>query len=177
MSKAFILIICESGSDDYIITKLRAIDRITYAYSVFGLYDIIAQMRSISQENLESIITKKIRKLGKILKTITLLAEEKTEVLDEIFTKKQENLKGIDVVNAFIMVNCKNMDEYNTLRDLSKIPEIIDGDIILGHDVIMCKVSAPTYNDIEDVVTKKIRKLQGINSTMTLNVIPHKENN
>ena len=53
----------------------------------------------------------------------------------------------------------------------------MDADVILGHDVIMCKVSAPTYNDIEDIVTKKIRRLQGINSTMTLNVIPSKENN
>ena len=176
MSKAFILIICESGSDDYIVRELRSIDSVTYVHSVFGPYDVISQIRSASQESLESIITKKIRKLGKILKTITLLTEERTEVLDEIFIKKQENLKGQDVVDAFIMVSCKNMDEYNTLHDLSKIPEVTDGDIILGHDVITCKVSAPTYNDIEDVVTKKIRKLQGINSTMTLNVIPSKEN-
>lgn len=176
MSKAFILIICESGSDDYIVAKLRSIDGVTYANGVFGPYDVIAQIRSASQENLESIIAKKMRKLGKILKTITLLTEERTEVLDEIFTKKQESLKGKDVVDAFIMISCKNMDEYNTLHDLSKIPEVMDADIILGHDVIMCKVSAPTYNDIEDIVTKKIRKLQGINSTMTLNVIPSKNN-
>ena len=177
MSKAFILITCESGSDEYIVTKLRSIDSVTYAHGVFGSYDIIAQIRSTSQENLENIITKKIRKLGKILKTITLLAEERTEVLDEIFSKKQENLKGEDIVDAFIMVSCKNIDEYDTLYDLSKMPEVTDGDIILGHDMIMCKLSAPTYNYIEDVVTKKIRKLQGINSTMTLNVIPSKVNN
>jgi DNA-binding Lrp family transcriptional regulator len=176
MPKAFVLIICESGSDDYIVTKLRSIENVTYAHGVFGSYDVIAQIRSVSQENLESIITKKVRKLDKILKTRTLLTEERTEVLDEMFIKKQENLKGKDTVDAFIIVSCKNMDEYNTLHELGKIPEVMDGDIILGHDVIMCKASAPTYNDIEDVVTKKIRKLQGINSTMTLNVIPSKEN-
>lgn len=177
MSKAFILINCESGYDDNIITKIQSIDGVTYVHGVFGPYDVIAQMYSVSRENLENIVTKKIRNLGKILKTITLLTEERTEVLDEIFAKKQEILKGKDVVDAFVMVSCKNMDEYNTLHDLSKIPEVIDGDIILGHDVIMCKVSAPTYNDIEDVVTKNMRKLQGINSTMTLNVMPHKKNN
>lgn len=69
------------------------------------------------------------------------------------------------------------MNEYDTLLNLSKIQEVIDCDIVLGHDVIMCKVAAQTYNDIEDVVTKKIRKLQGITSTMTLNVIPDKKIN
>jgi len=176
MSKAFVLIICESGSDDYIVAKLRSMDGVTHAHGVFGLYDVIAQIRSASQEDLEDIIAK-MRKLGKILKTMTLLTEERTEVLDEVLTKKQESLKGEDVVDAFIIVSCKSMNEYNTLHDLSKIPEVMDADVILGHDVIMCKVSTPTYNDIEDIVTKKIRRLQGINSTMTLNVIPSKENN
>ena len=175
MPKAFVLIVCESGSDENIVTTLRSIDGVTYAQGVFGPYDVISQMYSNSQENLESIITKKIRKLDKILKTRTLLTEERTEVGNEIFAKKQETLKGKDTVDAFIMVNCKNIDEHNTLHELAKIPEVTDCDIILGHDVIICKVSSPTYNEIEDVVTKKIRKLQGIDSTMTLNVIPSKK--
>lgn len=176
MAKAFVLMVCKPGSDDYVVSKLRSMETVTSAHGVFGSYDVIAHLNSDFPENLENVITKKIRKLEKILKTITLLTEERTEVLDEIFTKKQENLKGKDTVEAFIIVNCKSMDEYDTLHNLSKIPEVMDGDIVLGHDVIMCKVSAPTYNDIEDVVTKKIRKLQGINSTMTLNVMPNKGN-
>ena len=175
MAKAFVLIVCESGSDDYVVSKLRSIETVTSANGMFGPYDVIAQLNSDSIENLENVVTKKIRRLEKILKTITLLTEKRAEILDEVFVKKQKDLKGKDAVEAFIIVNCKNMNEYDTLLNLSKIQEVIDCDIVLGHDVIMCKVSAPTYNDIEDVVTKKIRKLQGITSTMTLNVIPDKK--
>jgi len=58
------------------------------------------------------------------------------------------------------------------LSDLSDIPEVIEGDIVMGSYDIMCKVAAPTYNDISDVVTKKIRKIQDVRTTITLNVIP-----
>ena len=109
MSKAFVLIICESGSDDYIVTKLQSIENVTYAHGVFGPYDVIAQIHSISQAILEGIVTKKIRKLDKIIKTRTLITEERTDVWDEMFAKKQENLKDNDTVDAFVMVSCKNI--------------------------------------------------------------------
>ncbi|NDB47376.1 MAG: AsnC family transcriptional regulator, partial [Nitrososphaeria archaeon] len=38
----------------------------------------------------------------------------------------------------------------------------------------ICNVMAPTYTEISDLVTKKIRKLPGIKSTVTLNVIGQK---
>jgi len=49
---------------------------------------------------------------------------------------------------------------------------VVEGDIVLGSFDILCKVSAPANNDISDVVTKKIRKIQNMKSTVTLNVIP-----
>lgn len=177
MVKAFVLLVCESGSDDYVVSKLRSMETVTSASGMFGLYDVIAQLNSDSLETLENVVTKKIRRLEKILKTMTLLTEKRDEVLDQVFVKKQKDLKGKDTVEAFVIVSCKNMTEHDILLNLSKIQEVTDCDIILGHDVIMCKVSAPTYNEIEDVVTKKIRKLQGIVSTMTLNVIPDKKIN
>jgi len=73
---------------------------------------------------------------------------------------------------AYIAINCKKTLESEVLRDLSDIPEVIEGDIVLGSFDIMCKVSAPTYNDISDVVTKKIRKIKDVRTTITLNVIP-----
>jgi DNA-binding Lrp family transcriptional regulator len=177
MAKAFVFIVCEPGSDDYVVSKLLSIETVTSAHEVFGSYDVIAHLNSDSLENLENVITKKIRRLDKILKTITLQTEKRAEVLDEVFLKKQKDIQSKDTVESFIIVSCKNMNECNTLVNLSKIEEVTDCDIVLGHDVIMCKVSAPTYNDVEDVVTKKIRKLQGITSTMTLNVIPNKKVN
>ncbi len=73
---------------------------------------------------------------------------------------------------AYIGIHCKRSYENEVLLDLGEIPDVVEGDIVLGSFDIMCKVSAPTYNDISDVVTKKIRKIQNVKSTITLNVIP-----
>ncbi|MGI0009435.1 MAG: Lrp/AsnC ligand binding domain-containing protein [Nitrosopumilaceae archaeon] len=177
MAKAFVLINCEPGSDDYVVSKLRSIETVKSAYGIFGLYDVIAQLESNSEENLENDITEKVRNLEKILGTTTLIAESGTDMLAEIFAKKQENLKDKNTAKAYVVIRSDKVDEYNILHDLSKIPEVIDGNAVVGYYEIICKVAAPTYNDIEDVITKKIRKLNNVNSTVTLNVIPYKRNN
>ena len=41
----------------------------------------------------------------------------------------------------------------------------------IGSYGIISKVAAPTYNDISDIVTKKIRRIENIKDTITLNVI------
>jgi DNA-binding Lrp family transcriptional regulator len=57
------------------------------------------------------------------------------------------------------------------LQELEKIPEIVEADNLIGSFEIICKLAAPTYNEISDIISKKIRKLPNIKSTITLNVI------
>jgi DNA-binding Lrp family transcriptional regulator len=57
------------------------------------------------------------------------------------------------------------------LQNLKDIPEVIEADILVGSYEMICKIVAPTYNEISDVVSKKIRKLGNIKSTITLNVV------
>jgi DNA-binding Lrp family transcriptional regulator len=42
---------------------------------------------------------------------------------------------------------------------------------LIGSFEILCTIVAPTYNEISDVVTNKIRKIPNIKSTITLNVV------
>ena len=174
MLKAFILINCEPGSDDKVIEDLQVMDGVISTLGTFGSYDVISLLHSESQEKLDDIITKKMRKLEKIQKTTTLLVEKRSNEIDELFNKKQEQQKNRNLAEAFVIVRFKPVLEGNILYNLGKIPQIIDGDTVVGEDEIICKVVAQTYNEIEDVVTKKIRKLEDIVSTMTLNVIPAK---
>jgi hypothetical protein len=51
---------------------------------------------------------------------------------------------------------------------------VVEGDLVVGYYEVICKVASPTYNDIGDIVTKKIRRLADISSTVTLNIIPSK---
>ena len=72
MTKAFVLINCELGSEEQIISELKTFSDITQVRGTFGAYDIIAEVSSESIEKVRETITWKIRKIEKIRSTLTL---------------------------------------------------------------------------------------------------------
>ena len=72
MSQAFVLINCELGSEEQIISELKTFSDITQVRGTFGAYDIIAEVSSESIEKVRETITWKIRKIEKIRSTLTL---------------------------------------------------------------------------------------------------------
>ena len=76
MAEAYILINCEIGSDEDVITELKAVDGIKEVHGTFGAYDILAKIESAQVEDLRETITWKIRKIDKIRSTLTLMGIE-----------------------------------------------------------------------------------------------------
>ncbi len=76
MAEAFILINCEIGSEEDVITALKNIDSIKEVHGTFGAYDILAKIESPQVEDLRETITWKIRKIDKIRSTLTLMGIE-----------------------------------------------------------------------------------------------------
>ena len=76
MAEAYILINCEIGSEDEVITALKNIDSIKEVHGTFGAYDILAKIESTQVEDLRETITWKIRKIDKIRSTLTLMGIE-----------------------------------------------------------------------------------------------------
>ena len=76
MAEAYILINCEIGSEEEVITALKNIDRIKEVHGTFGAYDILAKIESPQVEDLRETITWKIRKIDKIRSTLTLMGIE-----------------------------------------------------------------------------------------------------
>ena len=76
MAEAYILINCESGSEEDVITALKNIDSIKEVHGTFGAYDILAKIESPQVEDLRETITWKIRKIDKIRSTLTLMGIE-----------------------------------------------------------------------------------------------------
>jgi DNA-binding Lrp family transcriptional regulator len=72
MEKAYILIGCELGSENDIVSKLSKMDRVKDARIVYGDYDIVVEVETETEAQMDSIITKKIRKLDKVRSTMTL---------------------------------------------------------------------------------------------------------
>lgn len=170
MAKAYVLITCDSGSEDFVLSSLRSIDSVRMATGVFGTYDILSKLEASSEDAMRDIITKKIRKLPRIRATYTLIADGKNTLGKKIDGK---DILDTYMSQAYILLDCEKGKEVDTMQSLGKIAEVIDGDVLLSSQII-CNVVAPTYTEISDVVTKKIRKLGGIKGTTTLNVINHK---
>ena len=76
MTKAFVLINCELGSEEHVISELKTFPDIKEVQGTFGAYDIIAEVSSESIEKIRETITWKIRKIEKIRSTLTLTKVE-----------------------------------------------------------------------------------------------------
>jgi len=72
MHVGYILLNCDLGSEDYIVEKLRQIPEVKNAYLTFGAYDIIAEVHADSQKEFEKTLSSKIRKLARVVSTMTL---------------------------------------------------------------------------------------------------------
>ena len=79
MATGYVLINCELGSEESVISELKSIDGVSEVRGTFGAYDIIAKVTSEQVEKLREIITWKIRKIPKIRSTLTLMGIEGQE--------------------------------------------------------------------------------------------------
>ena len=72
MEIAYILIQCDLGSEENIINELMKIPETKEVRGTYGIYDVFCKVSSDSKEDLDKVITSKIRKIPKIRSTITL---------------------------------------------------------------------------------------------------------
>ncbi len=72
MHVGYILLNCDLGAEEYIVEELRQIPEVKNAYLTFGAYDIIAEVHANSQKDFEKTLSSKIRKLARVVSTMTL---------------------------------------------------------------------------------------------------------
>ena len=73
---------------------------------------------------------------------------------------------------AYVLVKAKMGHEVDVMNDILKIDGVKEVLGTFGQYDIFVKVQVPTRNEIELVITKKIRKVSNVLSTTTLSVIP-----
>jgi len=72
MEKAYILISCEVGTENELLSQLKEIPEISKVIITYGDYDIVAEAETENAEKMDNLITSQIRKFDKIRSTITL---------------------------------------------------------------------------------------------------------
>ena len=72
MQKGFVLMNCDLGAEEFIIEELNKIPQVSQAYITFGAYDIIAEINANSHDDFEETVSLKIRRLSRVVSTMTL---------------------------------------------------------------------------------------------------------
>ena len=72
MAEAYVLVNCDLGAEEEIISGLKQIEQVKEVHGTFGAYDIIAKVQTESTDKLREAITWEIRKMAKIRSTLTL---------------------------------------------------------------------------------------------------------
>jgi DNA-binding Lrp family transcriptional regulator len=72
MEIAYVLVQCDLGAEVQIINEIMKIPEIKEVRGTYGIYDVFCKVQSDNKEDLDQIITNKIRKIQKIRSTITL---------------------------------------------------------------------------------------------------------
>ena len=76
---------------------------------------------------------------------------------------------------AFVLVQSTIGHEMEVLNDLLKLDYVKEAKGTFGYYDILEKIEAPSENEIEKIITKKVRKVKNVNTTTTLSVISEQE--
>ncbi len=79
MAAAYVLINCVLGCEEQIIEELKHLSDVKEVHVTFGAYDIIARVESEQTTTLRETIMWKIRKMGRVKSTLTLMGIESQE--------------------------------------------------------------------------------------------------
>ncbi len=112
--------------------------------------------------------------MPKIHSTVTLTRSESGELF-QTSEKLIGMMLGPNLAKAYVVIHCDSGEEYSTLKNLSHIPEVKEADVVFGFYDVICKVEAPDEKTLNHVLTKAIRSLPHIKTSMTLNILNEQE--
>ena len=76
---------------------------------------------------------------------------------------------------AYVLVQSAIGHEMEVLSDLLKIQFVKEAKGTFGYYDILVKIEANSEKEVENIITKKIRKVKNVNTTTTLSVISEQE--
>jgi DNA-binding Lrp family transcriptional regulator len=79
---------------------------------------------------------------------------------------------GVDSVPvAFVLINTEIDAMEKVLKALKNVESVKEAYSVFGVYDVIVKVEAPSMDKIKDLVTYRIRRLDGVRSTLTMTVI------
>ena len=69
---------------------------------------------------------------------------------------------------ALVLLNCQFGCEQIVMQAIRRMPEVVEANIVFGGYDIIAKVTADKMEKLKEIVTWKIRKLEGVKTSLTL---------
>lgn len=82
MPMAYVLLTTEIGAEKHVLDSLKKIRGVQEAHSLWGVYDIIANVQADDMEQLKTIITRRISEIGKVNSKLTMIIEDRMPQLE-----------------------------------------------------------------------------------------------
>lgn len=80
----------------------------------------------------------------------------------------QECRKLKNLATAYVLVLCESGSEFNTLKKLLLIPEVVEARVTFGLYDIVCKIEASSMETVKDIIINDIRGIRQVKETQTL---------
>jgi DNA-binding Lrp family transcriptional regulator len=87
MPIAYILVNTVIGSEKQVLKALKEVEGVEEVHNLWGVYDLIANVKADSIEELRQIITQRIEKIENINSKLTMVVTEnpRTEIKEQVF--------------------------------------------------------------------------------------------
>ena len=168
MSKAYVLIDGKLGLEKELISKLKTIVNVKEVYGTLGTFDFIAKVEADLEEQVNQTILEKIRKMDNVSSTITLMTVEDTNYFVVDPNKLMTSILGNAGAQAYVVFHTDPGKDILVARDFNKIPEVKEVDVVLGYYDVIGKIETSSHKELEKIVTRDIRKIENVQSSMTL---------
>ncbi len=168
MVKAYVLISGKLGLEKELISKLKIIENVKEVHGTLGTFDFIAKIEADSKEQVNQTILGNIRKMDYVSSTITLMAVEDTNFFVVDPNKLMTSILGSAGAQAYVVFHTERGKEILVAQSFNKIPEVKEVDVVLGYYDVIGKIETSSHKELEKIVTKDIRKIENVQSSMTL---------
>ena len=90
MPTAYVLLNTEIGAENQVLKALKKIEGVEEAHNLWGVYDIIANIKAETMEKLRYIITERIGQISKINSKLTMIITEKAQptIEEQVFFER-----------------------------------------------------------------------------------------
>mgnify|MGYP006162720063 FL=1 len=76
MTDAYVMLNCELGAEEGIVTQLKELEQVVDVFETIGTHDILVKLQAENFEKIREIVSWNIKKLDKVRSTATLIKKD-----------------------------------------------------------------------------------------------------